>query len=319
MNSQVTYFEIASGKIDRRKGVIKGCAVITVGEAKGHRMRVDMTTLEQVRDCAEEYVGGVAVRFAQEDHGGGAANIIGNLRNWRVEDETLRADLHLLKAHQDYELVMEMAATMPESFGLSIVFSGVHEDTEAGLFARCIELYGVDVVKNPAANPTGLFTANPVDTVTIGEHMKKSLQEQLTETTELVATITKERDEARTDSANHAEKISGLQSELQSAQDALKAEQEARVKDVDALQSSATEINALKAAQADFDAKVAAKVQEQMAAIGAPAVDKADSTPAKPEQFTSKADAVKELERLSKEDRAKAREFYLKHKTIINS
>jgi len=149
--------------------------------------------------------------------------------------------------------------------------------------------------------------------------MKKSLQEQLTETTELVATITKERDEARTDSANHAEKISGLQSELQSAQDALKAEQDARAKDAEALQAAAKEIDALKATQSDFDQKVAAKVQEQMAAIGAPAVDKADSTPAKPEQFTSKADAVKELERLSKEDHAKAREFYLKHKQLINS
>ena len=85
-DNQLSYFEVASGKINRKRGMISGVAVITAGEAKGHGLRVDLTTLEQVKACAEDYVGGLAVRFAQEDHGGGAANIVGNLRNWRIDE-----------------------------------------------------------------------------------------------------------------------------------------------------------------------------------------------------------------------------------------
>jgi hypothetical protein len=71
--NKVAHFQVAAGRIDRKRGTIYGVAVITAGEAKGHGMRVDMTTLEQVMDCAKDYIGGLAVRFAEEDHGGGAA------------------------------------------------------------------------------------------------------------------------------------------------------------------------------------------------------------------------------------------------------
>jgi hypothetical protein len=318
-HDKLTYFEVASGKIDRRRGVIKGCAVITVGEAKGHGMRVDLTTLEQVKDCAEEYIGGLAVRFAQEDHGGGAANIIGNLRNWRIEDDTLRADLYLLKAHQDYELVMEMAATMPESFGLSIVFSGVHEDTDDGTFARCAELYGCDVVKNPAANPTGLFAAKPtVDTNTEGERMKtekdKQIEVELSQTTAALKTAEdslKLKDESITKLTTDATALTAKCGELETA---LKAKTDEAAKSVESLQAVAVEVEQLKAKLVEAEASAGKKAQEALAAIGVPPVN-TDVATAEPSAEQLKA----EYEKLAKTNFAKARDFWKKHEAKLST
>jgi hypothetical protein len=55
---------------------------------------------------------------------------------------------------------MDLAKSIPESFGISISFSGESEKNLDGLdLARCSELYSADLVQNPASNPTGLFSA----------------------------------------------------------------------------------------------------------------------------------------------------------------
>jgi hypothetical protein len=314
---QLTYFEIASGKIDRRRGVIKGCAVITVGEAKGHGMRVDLTTLEQVMDCANEYVGGLGVRFAEVDHGGGIANVIGSLRNWRIDGDTLRADLYLLKAHQDYELVMEMAATMPEAFGLSIVFSGVHEETETGIYARCAELYGCDVVKNPAANPTGLFSAPPVDTANPKESdMNKDEIKKIE--VEFAQTSAALKD-AETKLAANADEITALKAERDQFQAKMNELAVENGKSVDALQAAATELNALKAQVTDLTAKLEAseqsvpqRVADEIAKLGVPPID---NVPAKVEP--TKDELMAEYARLAKTDGTAARAFWLKHENKL--
>ena len=38
--------------IDRAAGVVRGVSVITIGDAKGHGLQVDETTLAQVQACA---------------------------------------------------------------------------------------------------------------------------------------------------------------------------------------------------------------------------------------------------------------------------
>jgi hypothetical protein len=49
---------------------------------------------------------------------------------------------------------------MPDTFGLSISFTGEHEESDNDIvFARCTEIYSADLVDAPAANPTGLFSA----------------------------------------------------------------------------------------------------------------------------------------------------------------
>jgi hypothetical protein len=56
--------------------------------------------------------------------------------------------------------ILEMAELMPDTFGLSISFTGEHEESDNDIvFARCTEIYSADLVDAPAANPTGLFSA----------------------------------------------------------------------------------------------------------------------------------------------------------------
>jgi hypothetical protein len=161
-----TFFAAATGsRVDRESGVLRGVSVITEGEAKGHGMIVDGITLDQVKSCAETYVDGLRVKM---DHYTGIDAMVGVLRDFVIDGTQLRADLHLIKSHEDFEKIMEMAETIPGSFGLSISFSGESDripvsGVEGALIeaARCMEIYSADIVDQPAANPTGLFQAMP--------------------------------------------------------------------------------------------------------------------------------------------------------------
>lgn len=160
------FSRFARAEIDAAAGVVSGVSVITIGEARGHYkmddngnvvpMLVDSTTLQQVKACAEQYDGGLKVKL---DHGSGAGDIIGVLKSFRIDGDKLRADLHLLETSPHRAYVLELAATMPDSVGLSIVFSGESEFRDGGAFARCTELYSCDLVDEPAANPSGLLSA----------------------------------------------------------------------------------------------------------------------------------------------------------------
>ena len=151
-----TQFSTLGNRIDAAEGVIYGVAVITKGPALGHGMSVDDTTLAGVVAQANTYEGGMKVKL---DHTDSAGAIVGYLRNFRIEGDAVRADLTLLKSspHRDY--VLEIASTIPDTFGLSISFSGADEKIGDHVFARCTEIYSADIVSEPAANPSGLFQA----------------------------------------------------------------------------------------------------------------------------------------------------------------
>lgn len=158
------FSQTANHSIDAESGVILGVAVITEGPALGHTdfdsglpMFADATTLEEVMTCASQFEGGLKVKMT---HGGDAADIVGVLKNFRIEGPVLRADFRALKTtpHRDY--IFEIAESMPHAFGLSIAFSGEREIIDDQAMARCGEIYSADLVSEPAANPNGLFTAN---------------------------------------------------------------------------------------------------------------------------------------------------------------
>jgi hypothetical protein len=150
-----TDFAVLDGTIDAQAATITGVSVITVGEAKGHGMLIDAQTLLQVKEAAETYSGGLKVKT---DHYTGFNEIVGTLKNFVIDGEQLRADLYLLKNHDATPRILEMAELMPDTFGLSISFSGEHEEQGDTVFARCSEIYSADLVDAPAANPTGLFS-----------------------------------------------------------------------------------------------------------------------------------------------------------------
>lgn len=170
------YFTAVSGsKVNRESGIIEGVSVITSGvEAKGHGVFIDSETLNQVKACAETYSDGVHVKV---DHGTGFTSIVGALRNFRIKGNKLLADIHLLKSHEMRDQLFEIAETMPASIGLSISFSGKNEEIGGKEYARCVELYSVDFVDRPAANPSGLF--NRVDSPEKGMSQERSFLEKL--------------------------------------------------------------------------------------------------------------------------------------------
>jgi hypothetical protein len=147
----------AFAQIDASAGIVRGVSVITEGPALGHGMEVDATTVQQVMECAKEYRGGLKVKMT---HGGDAGDIVGFLTDFRIDEPKLLADLHLLETTPHRAYILELAAKIPDTFGLSISFSGPVEERDGMVFARCTEIYSADLVAEPAANPTGLFSAD---------------------------------------------------------------------------------------------------------------------------------------------------------------
>jgi hypothetical protein len=200
---KLTLFAAATGsRVDREAGILRGVSVITEGEAKGHGMIVDSVTLEQVKACAETYIDGLRVKM---DHATGIDAMVGVLRDFQIDGPQLRADLHLIKSHEDFEKILEMAENMPGSFGLSISFSGESQDVEVPSddieevepnsgelpsgsveivrAARCMEIYSADLVDQPAANPSGLFQAmsEPTAPEEVPAEVEETKVEEVTE------------------------------------------------------------------------------------------------------------------------------------------
>jgi len=144
------------GKVYPDQALIMGVSVITEGDALGHGVMIDAMSLATIKEHATMKPNGVKVML---DHDDGIENTIGVMRNFAIEGIQLRADLQLLKAHGETPLIIEMAETMPELFGMSISFSGTLEEIGGVYYVRCEELYSIDIVDMPAANPSGLFSA----------------------------------------------------------------------------------------------------------------------------------------------------------------
>lgn len=151
----VITFAASAGVIDAQTGIIRGVSLITKGPALGHGVMIDSTTLEQVKKAAEQYSGGLKVKL---DHSGGAGDIVGYIDTLRIDGEKLLGDLHLLESSVHRAYILEIAERIPDTFGLSIAFSGPSEKSADKLttLQRCSEIYSVDLVSEPAAN-AGLF------------------------------------------------------------------------------------------------------------------------------------------------------------------
>ena len=147
-----------SARVDKTNGIIFGVSVATAGRVIGHPFTLDEKSLQTIAAVANTYPGGVHVKL---DHGSGVAEIIGRLTDFRVDADRVRADLRLLKSHPRYVSLLEIAEMMPGVCGLSISISGEKQEIDGKSLLRCSELYSVDLVDRPAANPNGLFSSTP--------------------------------------------------------------------------------------------------------------------------------------------------------------
>jgi len=129
-------------------------SILTVGEAKGHNLLIDQTSLEQALAVALT-MKRIKVTMG---HGAEVSGILGYIDGFKIEGDRLMGDLTLFNTNEA-QFVQHLAQVLPEGFGLSLTFSGVPEQIAGDRFARVTEIYDISVVSTPAANPAGMFSA----------------------------------------------------------------------------------------------------------------------------------------------------------------
>ena len=132
---------------------LPGVSILEVGEAKGHDLYVDRTSLEKALEVMKKAKNGTKVKV---DHGTGLASVVGFARNPRIEGDKLVADLRLLKSSPHYDLIKEMAAEAPDQFGVSLAFVNESETIDGKDYIRPQSIASADLVSSPAAT-NGLF------------------------------------------------------------------------------------------------------------------------------------------------------------------
>lgn len=199
MQITISQFSNSVGSIDAQNGFIAGVSVISMGEASGHDMIVDETTLSQVQKAASTYKKGLKVKA---DHYSGIQDIVGYLRNFRIDGQKLLADLQLLRTHPKRDYFLELAQEIDDNFGISISFMGKHESKDNVTYARCEKIYSADLVTEPAANH-GLFETKQPKTVDTKENgmdiqeLSKLLDEKLKPISDRIDNLEKKSEEVK--------------------------------------------------------------------------------------------------------------------------
>jgi len=129
-------------------------SILTVGEAKGHDLLIDQTSLEQALAVAQT-MKRIKVTMG---HGAQVDGILGYIDSFVIKGDRLMGDLTLFSTTQA-QFVQQLAKELPEGFGLSLTFSGVPAEVGGNRYARVSEIYDISVVSTPAANPAGMFSA----------------------------------------------------------------------------------------------------------------------------------------------------------------
>jgi hypothetical protein len=130
-----------------------GVSILEVGEAKGHDLFVDKTSLETALKLMQSAKNGTKAKM---NHGSGLEAVVGFLRNPRIEGEKLVADLRLLRNSPHYGLIKEMASEAPDQFGVSLAFVNESETIDGKDYIRPQSIASADLVSSPAAT-NGLF------------------------------------------------------------------------------------------------------------------------------------------------------------------
>jgi hypothetical protein len=133
---------------------LSNVSILTVGEAKGHNLLIDQTSLEQALKVAQS-MKRIKVTMG---HGAPVTGILGYIDNFLIKGDRLLGDLNLFNTNEA-QFVEQLAQVLPEGFGISLTFSGVPEVMGSERFARVTEIYDCSIVSEPAANPAGMFSA----------------------------------------------------------------------------------------------------------------------------------------------------------------
>jgi len=125
-----------------------GVSILEVGEAKGHDLFVDKTSLETALKLMQSAKNGTKAKM---NHGSGLEAVVGFLRNPRIDGDKLVADLRLLRNSPHYGLIKEMASEAPDQFGVSLAFVNESETIDGKDYIRPQSIASADLVSSPAA------------------------------------------------------------------------------------------------------------------------------------------------------------------------
>jgi hypothetical protein len=185
-------------EVDKENGCIYGVSVCTEGEALGHGCWLDSQFIDDVTKLGNKNKAGLKARFGHPAMSGESfGTFVGRFHNFRTEGIQVFADLYFDESAkhtpngdlQNY--ILSLAASDPEAFGTSIVFTSKgyfykktngenistsdHSDNQdkgtvnyeleldengySKYYIEMGELWGCDMVDEPAANPNGLFSS----------------------------------------------------------------------------------------------------------------------------------------------------------------
>lgn len=167
--NRMMFSPLSLQRVDREQGRIIGAAVATGGEAKGHGVWVDETTLEQVAALGNAAASGVKMRWGHPlPFDTSPGSYVGKAYNFRVEGQKCLCDIQLSTVKNlkgdTYNYTLDLAESAPDSFGLSMAFGYAPRKGKKGKFngfqlVDITSLDAIDFVDTPAAN-AGLFNSN---------------------------------------------------------------------------------------------------------------------------------------------------------------
>lgn len=136
-------------RLEEDSTIIPNVYILSQGEARGHDLFIDKTSIEKAYELMSKAPNGVKVKM---NHGSGLDAVLGFARNPRIEGDKLLADLHLLKSSPHYGLVKEMANEAPDQFGVSLAFLNESETIGGKDYIRPQRIESADLVSSPASN-----------------------------------------------------------------------------------------------------------------------------------------------------------------------
>ena len=165
-------FGVPAQRVDRQKNIIFGASIIQAGDVNDDRpWTVDNETLQSVADFGNRPNKGIKARVTHPNMSNdGFGSHLGRWKNFRVDGDSVRADLHIADSAFDTpkgdlaSYVLDLAEEDPEAFGVSIATKLDHEGMEATenegrSMLRISGLRAADIVDEPAATRGGFFSA----------------------------------------------------------------------------------------------------------------------------------------------------------------
>lgn len=170
-------FDVGGVEVDFDNGVIRGAAIMSQMEARGHGFSLDEESLRQAYELMRK-MGKVPVYFRHQSEDERDKNEdrlgedVGYVDNVRISGDVLRGDIHLMD-HAEFlpglgnvkEFLLRKAQSDPTSFGMSavIAFDSVEVTDDSGnvvdIVARIGRVESCDFVSDPAANRWGLLAS----------------------------------------------------------------------------------------------------------------------------------------------------------------